>query len=194
MLPPPLNKFLLFAALFFSWKRSDEAKRPQRLARNKWKRLEIRHRKKNAHEEASSRNKEKTDNRRKINCLLHKNKQHFLKFALFVIKDAKNHRNRLIRSYQKTRFKNIPNVHINRFGSPEELDEHTKLSITVFIALYHAAVESVLLTSFFLFIRMVMMQRKLPRTARREWRPSSSLRGNRKPQMIYTWVGKLISF
>ena len=35
ILPPPLNKFLLFAAFFCSWKRSDEAKRRQRLARNK---------------------------------------------------------------------------------------------------------------------------------------------------------------
>ena len=42
MLPPPLNKFLLFAAFFLSWKRSDEAKRRQRLARNKRKRIEIR--------------------------------------------------------------------------------------------------------------------------------------------------------
>ena len=87
-------------------------------------------------------------------CLKHavlnllKNKQHFLKFALFFVKDAKNHRNRLIRSYQKTRFKNIPNVHINMFGPPEELDEHTKLSISIFIAFYHTAVESVVLACF----------------------------------------------
>ena len=51
MLPPPLNKFLLFATSFFSWKRSDEAKRHQRLAPNKRKGLEIKQRKKNAHEE-----------------------------------------------------------------------------------------------------------------------------------------------
>ena len=31
----PFNKFLLFAAFFFSWKRSDKAKRRQRLARSK---------------------------------------------------------------------------------------------------------------------------------------------------------------
>ena len=95
---------------------------------------------------------------------LHKNKQHFLKFALFFIKVAKNHRNRLI-----------------------------------FIAFYHAAVEKTHLLKVFFWLvfslyRMVMMQRKLPRTARREWRPSSSLRDNRKPQMIYTSVWKGISF
>ena len=50
MPPPPLNKFLLFAALFLSWKRSDEAKRRQRLARNKQKRLEMRQITKNVHE------------------------------------------------------------------------------------------------------------------------------------------------
>ena len=76
-----------------------------------------------------------------------------------------------IRSYQKTRFKNIPNVHINRFGPPEELDEHTKLSISIFIAFYHAAVEKTHLLEVFFWLvfplyRMVMMQRKLPRTAR----------------------------
>ena len=37
----------------------------------------------------------------------------------FFIKDAnKNHRNRLNRACQKTRFKNITNAHINRFGPP----------------------------------------------------------------------------
>ena len=95
---------------------------------------------------------------------LPKNKQHFLKFALFFIKDAKNHRNRLI-----------------------------------FIAFNHAAVEKTHLFKVFFWLvfslyRMVMRQRKLPRTARREWRPSSSLRDNRKPQMIYTSVWKGISF
>ena len=69
---------------------------------------------------------------------LPKNKQHFLKFALFFIKDAKNHRNRLI-----------------------------------FIAFYPAAVEKTHLLKVFFWLvfslyRMVMMQRKLPRTARRE--------------------------
>ena len=130
---------------------------------------------------------------------LHKNKQQFLKFALFFIKDAKNHRNQLIRSSRKTRLKNIPNVHINRFGPSEQLDEHKKISISIFIDFYHAAVEKTHLLKVFFWLvfplyRMVMMQRKLPGTARREWCPSSSLRGNRKPQMIYTWVGKGISF
>ena len=66
MLPAPLNKFLLFAALFFlSWKRSDEAKRRQRRARNKRRRLGIKQIKENAHEELVLEKKEKTDNRRK---------------------------------------------------------------------------------------------------------------------------------
>ena len=69
MLPPPLNKFLLFAASFFSWKRSDEAKRYQRLALNKRKRLEIKQRKKNAHEQLVQEKKRK-DKREKFhsNC------------------------------------------------------------------------------------------------------------------------------
>ena len=79
---------------------------------------------------------------------LHKNEQHFLKFALFFIKDAKNHRNRLIRSWVCFGIAFFGNVHTNSFGPPEELDEHTKLSISIFIAFYHAAVESVLLTCF----------------------------------------------
>ena len=95
---------------------------------------------------------------------LHKNRQHFLKFALFFIKDAKN---------EKRDSKNIPNVHINRFGPSEELDEHTKLSISIFIDFYYAAVEKthllkVFFCLFFPLYRMVLMQIKLPRTARRE--------------------------
>ena len=94
---------------------------------------------------------------------LHKNKQHFLKFALSFIKDAKN----------ETRFKKMPNVHINRFGPSEELDEHTKLSISIFIDFSYAAGEKthllkVFFCLFFPLYRMVLMQRKLPRTARRE--------------------------
>ena len=34
----------------------------------------------------------------------------------FFINDAKNHRNRLNHSCRKTRFKNITNAQINRFG------------------------------------------------------------------------------
>ena len=62
---------------------------------------------------------------------------------------------------------------ITRFGPPEVLDEHTKRSISVFIAFYHAAFEKTHLLKVFFWpvfplYRMVMMQRKLPRTARRE--------------------------
>ena len=62
-------------------------------------------------------------------------------------------------------------VHINRFGPPEELDEHTKLSISIFIAFYHAAVEKAHLLKVFFWLvfplyRMVMMQRKLPRISK----------------------------
>ena len=44
---------------------------------------------------------------------------HFLKVRPFFIKDAKNHGNRLNHSCRKTRFKNISNAHINRFGPPQ---------------------------------------------------------------------------
>ena len=71
MLPPPLNKFLLFAAFFFSWKRSDEAKRRQRLARNKRKRPEIKQIKKNAPEKLVQ--GKKKDRQSKKNCPLPKN-------------------------------------------------------------------------------------------------------------------------
>ena len=54
-----MNKFLLFAASFFSWKRSDEAKRHQRLAPNKRKGLEIKQIKENAHEELVQEKKKK---------------------------------------------------------------------------------------------------------------------------------------
>ena len=40
----------------------------------------------------------------------------FFKVRPFFIKDAKNHRNWLNHSCQKTRFKSITKVHINRFG------------------------------------------------------------------------------
>jgi len=49
-------------AFFFSWKRPDEAKRHQRLAQNKRKRLEIKQIKKNAHEELVQEKREKTNN------------------------------------------------------------------------------------------------------------------------------------
>ena len=35
-----------------------------------------------------------------------------------VIKDDKNHGNRLNRSCRKTPYKNITNAHVNRFGPP----------------------------------------------------------------------------
>lgn len=57
--------FIIRSIFFFSWKRSDEAKRRQRRARNKRRRLEIKQIKKNAHEELVLEKKEKTDNRRK---------------------------------------------------------------------------------------------------------------------------------
>ena len=48
----PFEQIFIICGIFcFSWKRSDEAKRHQRLARNKRKRLEIKQIKKNAHEE-----------------------------------------------------------------------------------------------------------------------------------------------
>ena len=74
MLPPPLNKFLLFAAFFFSWKRSDEAKRRQRRARNKRKRPQIKQIKKNAHEKLVQGKKkrqtteEKLSSAKKVTC------------------------------------------------------------------------------------------------------------------------------
>ena len=42
----------------------------------------------------------------------------FFKVRPFFIKDAKSHRNRLNLSCRKTRFKNITNAHIDRFGPP----------------------------------------------------------------------------
>ena len=66
MLPPPLNKLLSFAAFFFSWKRSDEAKRRQTLARNKRKRLEIKQIKKNAYEEQVQGKKKRQTTKEKL--------------------------------------------------------------------------------------------------------------------------------
>ena len=60
------EQIFIICGIFFSWKRSDEAKRRQRRARNKRRRLEIKQIKKNAHEELVQEKKEKTDNRRKI--------------------------------------------------------------------------------------------------------------------------------
>ena len=61
----PFEQIFIIRGIFFSWKRSDEAKRRQRRARNKRRRLEIKQIKKNAHEELVLEKKEKTDNRRK---------------------------------------------------------------------------------------------------------------------------------
>ena len=83
---------------------------------------------------------------------LHKNKQHFPQNLHYSLsRTPKIVEIGLFVSYQKTRFKNITNLHINRFRPPdhEELDEHAKISISIFIAFYHTAVESGLLACFF---------------------------------------------
>ena len=53
------EQIFIICGIFFSWKRSDEAKRRQRRARNKRKRLEIKQIKKNAHEELVQEKKKK---------------------------------------------------------------------------------------------------------------------------------------
>ena len=70
----PSEQFFIICGTFFSWKRSDDAKRRQRRGRNKRKRLEIRQLKKNDHEELVQ--EKKTDNRRQPekNCPLHAKK------------------------------------------------------------------------------------------------------------------------
>ena len=55
-----------------SWKRSDEAKRRQRLARNKRKRLEIRQIKKNAHEELVQEKKKRQTTEEKLSSACQK--------------------------------------------------------------------------------------------------------------------------
>ena len=83
---------------------------------------------------------------------LHKNKQHFPQNLHYSLsRTPKIVEIGLFVSYQKTRFKNITNLHINRFRPPdhEELDERAKISISIFIAFYHTAVESGLLACFF---------------------------------------------
>ena len=69
--------FIICGIFFFSWKRSDEAKRRQRRTRNKRRRLEIKQIKKNAHEELVQEKKEKTDNRRKTVFCQKKNQEKF---------------------------------------------------------------------------------------------------------------------
>ena len=77
MLPAPLKKFLLFAALcFLSWKRSDEAKRRQRRARNKRRRLEIKQIKINAHEELVQQKKKRQITEEKLSSVK-KNQEKF---------------------------------------------------------------------------------------------------------------------
>ena len=62
---------------FFSWKRSDEAKRRQRLARNKRKRLEIRQLKKNDHEELVQEKKKRQTTEEKLSSACQKNQEKF---------------------------------------------------------------------------------------------------------------------
>ena len=62
---------------FFSWKRSDEAKRRQRRARNKRKRLEIRQLKKNAHEEIVQGKKKRQTTEEKLSSACQKNQEKF---------------------------------------------------------------------------------------------------------------------
>ena len=104
MLPPPLNKFLLFAASFFSWKRSDEAKRHPRLAPNKRKRLEIKQIKENAHEElVQEKKKEKTDNRRKTVFCQKKNQEKFHQ----LWRQTEREKERLLHLQMKNKTKSI---------------------------------------------------------------------------------------
>ena len=97
MLPPPLKKFLLFATFFLVGKD---------LMRQKGVRdqLEIRQIKKNAHEEANSRKKEKTDNRKKINRLLPKKNQ--VKFHQ-LWRQAEREKERLLHLQMKYKTKSI---------------------------------------------------------------------------------------
>ena len=103
MLPTPLNKFLLFAAFFFSWKRSDEAKRRQRRAQNKRRRLEIKQIKKNAHEELVQEKKEKTDHRRKTVFCPKKNQEKFHQ----LWRQTEREKERLLHLQMKNKTKSI---------------------------------------------------------------------------------------
>ena len=73
----PSEQFFIICGTFFIWKRSDEAKRRQRLARNKQKRLEIRQLKKNDHEELVQEKKKRQTTEEKLSSACQKNQEKF---------------------------------------------------------------------------------------------------------------------
>lgn len=97
--------FIIRGIFFFSWKRSDEAKRRQRRARNKRRRLEIKQIKKNAHEELVLEKKEKTDNRRKT-VFCQKKKKNQEKFHQ-LWRQTEREKERLLHLQMKNKTKSI---------------------------------------------------------------------------------------
>ena len=101
----PSEQFFIICGTFFSWKRSDEAKRRQRRARNKRRRLEIKQIKKNAHEELVLEKKEKTDNRRKT-VFCQKKKKNQEKFHQ-LWRQTEREKERLLHLQMKNKTKSI---------------------------------------------------------------------------------------
>ena len=100
----PFEQIFIICGIFFSWKRSDEAKRRQRRVRNKRRRLEIKQIKKNAHEELVQEKKEKTDNRRKT--IFYQKKKNQEKFHQ-LWRQTEREKERLLHLQMKNKTKSI---------------------------------------------------------------------------------------